>query len=67
MNPQHIFANDLRGAAYIAARNLSPEAIKNQQHECHTCRLQEYLPAVLSIVAHERQRRKVSKQLRSVK
>lgn len=50
MTIAEIFANDMRGAAYIAARGLSPQIVKAQQHQCDTCKKAELLPAVIQIV-----------------
>lgn len=52
MTLSEIFKNNLRSHAYIKARGLSPESVRLTGHVCPTCRLQELLPAVQSIVAN---------------
>jgi len=62
-----IFESDLRGHAYVAARGLSPEIIKDQQHRCDSCKQMEMLPAVLNIINAERKRRKeMREQIRRI-
>lgn len=44
-----IFALNLRGSEYIAARGLSPQIVREQKHMCESCRKAEMLPAVQQI------------------
>lgn len=52
MTIAEIFASDLRGHAYIAARGLSPQIVREQRHTCDSCRRAEMLPAVQQILAN---------------
>lgn len=71
MSITEIFANDLRGHAYLAARNLKPKVrvgnVTPMSHpHCDHCNAQELLATVQRIVAHwepVKQKRK----MRSVK
>ena len=51
MNLSEIFAQDLRGHEYIKARGLTPQIVKEQQHQCESCRQMEMLPVVQRITA----------------
>lgn len=57
MSIAEIFAKDLRGREYIAARGLSPQAAKQREHTCDSCRQSELLPVVQQILANWPKRR----------
>lgn len=54
INVADIFKQDLRGHAYIAARGLNPEMVKNAEHICPECRKAEMLPAVQRLLEARR-------------
>lgn len=56
MDIADIFAQDLRGHAYVRARRLSPQIVKDQQHRCESCKQMEMLPAVLNVINAQRKR-----------
>lgn len=47
---KQIFAQDLRGAEYIAARGLTPKFLGERRHICENCEKAELLPTVLNIL-----------------
>lgn len=49
-NVKHIFDQNLRGREYLEARGLSPEIVKNRQHHCATCALNELAPNVIQLI-----------------
>ena len=50
MTLAQIFASNLRGKDYIAARGLTPAMVRDQQHECSACKAAEKLPDVLRLL-----------------
>ena len=45
-----IFKQDLRGKAYIEARQLSPDVVRHYNHTCAACAKNELLPVVVRLV-----------------
>ena len=50
MTLREIFEQDLRGAAYIAARGLSPDVVRHYNHTCAECARNAMLPVVQRLV-----------------